>query len=155
MADEVLKVQSANYVDQKVGATACDRGIAGRWRAVRGIGLLPLAGRRGCGGRHGERNGARSESSKRSRYRYSSFHISAVQFSLSNLPLPVHLRALWSETRSPINTIRKATVAYPTIKRLFDPHCSRYDPSKALENPCVDVIKRALKHRVRGFPNLC
>ena len=54
-----------------------------------------------------------------------------------------------------INTIRKATVAYPTIKRLFDPHCSRYDPSKALENPCVDVIKRALKHRVRGFPNLC
>jgi len=36
-----------------------------------------------------------------------------------------------------INTSRKATVACPTIKRLFDPHVLRYEPSRALESPAM------------------
>ena len=52
-----------------------------------------------------------------------------------------------------INTRRKATVAYPVIKRLFDPSVMRYEPSKGIAKPRVDVIKRASKRRICGFRN--
>ena len=53
-----------------------------------------------------------------------------------------------------ISASKKATVAYPTIKRLFDPHILRYEASKAFERPCDAVVKRAPKRRVCGFHNL-
>ena len=37
----------------------------------------------------------------------------------------------------------------------FVPHVLRFEPSKPLQMPLTIVIKRALKHRICGFPNLC
>ena len=57
--------------------------------------------------------------------------------------------------RNTINTRRKATVAYPDHQTPFVPHVLPYEPSKPLQMPENTLIKRALKHRVCGFPNLC